>query len=894
MCIRPLLLSAAALLFAPTASAAEASITAISGEPYGVATLRIPLERPAIGPPLPPMEVSSEGGRVLYPMAHDRRVEVERRPSERPVPRAGRGRLLGRLGNLIRELADDEGPLEQTVARQVTFLFRGSEPFQVRLSDSRGEIGVYQVAPREDPGSRDQLLGEWWESYTAAARRQIDSAEYPPWVETYLVAMLAGRLDLPLPSWYADQQPGGDDLVDTLKLVAGASETSDELFRQAAIGRGQPADRADVPVPAPPNWTPDPQRDSLEEVPTEPIASRVPPECFYIRFGSFANYLWFRDLSEEYGGDISRMVTLRGFADDAAERVEGQLSLQASELSRLLGPSVIIDQALIGRDMFLSEGGTIGTLFHTRNAYVLRSSLANDRAARAEAEADVTLKDVQIAGRPVSLLRSPDNRVRSFMVVDGPYILVTNSRTMVERFLEVGETGQSLAMTPTFQLARQYMPLERADTLFAYFSPAMLKGLASPRYLIELRRRLMAESEIALVHLARQVSATEGDALLGVEALVEAGYLPRSVSQRPDGSGVITVGQRVLDSKRGARGTFLPIADVQLESVTAEEARWYSQIAAEYSARFAQVDPIMVGLGRDVLPEGPGDERLNIHAEIAPFRPEKYGWAAEQLGPPTRVAMQFAPDDIVAAQAHVASPQLGPPTHLFAAIKDTTPPEPEEFEGIFSSYWALRSIPGYLGAWPRPGTLDRLPLGLGRGQPVGLGMSRLLGGVYRYTGGGFSVLSFYPDLLRATLPHLAAIDVEDSAQIRAHVGNLANSRLETWINAQLYDEAAETCLAGADFLNMLSRQLKVGPGQAKPLVENVLGTRLQCPLGGQYVYSGELDQWVSTAWDGRSPQPVAPRDYVSPVMRWFRGADVRVTQFADRVVADAVIDLERQ
>ena len=149
--------------------------------------------------------------------------------------------------------------------------------------------------------------------------------------------------------------------------------------------------------------------------------------------------------------------------------------------------------------------------------------------------------------------------------------------------------------------------------------------------------------------------------------------------------------------------------------------------------------------------------------------------------------MEFAPDDIVALQAHVASPQFGPPTHLFAAIKDTVPPDPDDFDGILNIYRSLRQIPGYFGAWPQPGALDRLPLGLGRGQPVGPGMSRLIGGLYRYTGGGFSILSFQPDVLQASLPFLAAIDVADSARCECKLAILtaAKSRVGSTANSMI-------------------------------------------------------------------------------------------------------------
>ena len=132
----------------------------------------------------------------------------------------------------------------------------------------------------------------------------------------------------------------------------------------------------------------------------------------------------------------------------------------------------------------------------------------------------------------------------------------------------------------------------------------MLQGLVSPKYLIELRRRVSAKSEVALVHLARLAANAEGTlgtkaATAGVEELIDSGYLPVSFGNRGDGSGVFSVGDEVIDTMRGRRGTFLPIGDVEIDDVTVEEAAWYSKIAEEYSTRFPQMDPIILALRRE-------------------------------------------------------------------------------------------------------------------------------------------------------------------------------------------------------------------------------------------------------------------------------------------------------
>ncbi len=878
--------------------AAEAMVSAQIGEPFGIATLEIPLAQPVLRGELPPLRISNQKGRVFYPAVREKRVAVIP-PSERPVPEPGRGRLLNRVGDLIREITAKDQPTEQIVARKVTFLFQGTEPLVISVRDSSGLIGQYELIPESIPNAHAQLLSEWWGDFTNQAKQQIDQGDYPPWVEIYLVSMLSGRLQLPMPAWYDTSSKENDALVSTLKLVAGAEEATEVFFRKAVAGNDpRLSNDGEVPIPAAPRWTQRLPHTGAEKGSVEPLASRVPPECFYIRYGSFENYLWFQDLSEEYSGDITRMLTLRGFRSEGTRAVESQLNLKMSQMARLLGPTVIEDQAIIGRDLFINDGATIGVLFKTKNAFLFRTSLQNDRNLCARSNESVELSDVKIGNKTVSLLKSADNRIRSFMAEDGDVILVTNSETMVKRFFEVGQSERSLAATVEFQLARRLMPLERNDSLFAYFSPEMLQGLVSPEYLIELRRRIDAKADITLVRLARLAAKAEGKPLNSIDELILAGYLPNNFNERSDASGLVEVGDDLIDTRRGARGTFLPIADVSLKSVSAEESIWYSQISANYSERFPHMDPIMVGLQRTPISEGSDSvsrmERLAVHAEIAPWSPAQYGKYAQMLGPPTKVAMQFAPDDIVAVQAHVAAEELGPPTHLFAAIKDAVPPNPGDLDGFLNTYRALKQIPGYIGAWPFPGMIDRLPLGLGLGTPVGPGMSRLIGGVYRYTGGGFSVLSFYPDILTASLPFLVSVEVPDAAQVRGRIGNLQGSQLEGWVTNQLYQRSATSSYAGANFLELLSRQLKVPPSEAKSAAKDIFQTELQCTLGGQYEFDAARAQWSSSVWHSDHPPANAPVDYSHPIMNWFRGGITTLTQYEDRIVIDAQIDVARQ
>ena len=934
------------------------TVRAISGDPWSIVQIDVPLSQPVLGQPAGELQVAELGGkpdggpRVLYPVSVNVTAALTAMPSQQPLPRIGGGRLLNRVGNLVRELAGSGDDKQQTVGRQLLFLLRGNAPATLRVYDGRGTDLQVNVAPVSDPSRFDDGVQRWWQEYLGRAKSRMDAAEHPAWIETYLVAMLSGRLQLPLPPWMADDletlQPDDNALIETAKWLTGNDAVRQQMFRRAALGRGQMigrdgANQIDA-LPLPPEPTrnatrlrPDTLMADGDEI--EWLARHTPPECFYLRYGSFENYLWFKDLSQEYGGDLSQMLLTPSLQSVGAARVERQLGVKSTAMTRLLGPTVILDQAIIGRDLFMTDGASIGVLMHAGNAYLLRTSLQRDRAALAASREDVTLETVDIGGVRVEFMHSPDNSVRSFLVQSGDVFLLTNSRTIARRFLEVSRDAKhddvsenetqypSLADTPAFAAARQAMPLSREDTIFLYVSPEMLHGLLSPETLIGLRRRMHASVETSLFEIARLAARGHGESATDIGSLIEMGYLPNTFGQRPDGSGLFEVNDSVIDSMRGRRGTFLPLADESIENVTGEESRWYADIAAAYSRDYPSLDPIFVGVRREAVrrsgsvqrlaSEGAdarvdeddtgeileGRERLLIHAEIAPWQREQYGWWAEQLGPPTDVTMQFAPDDIIRVQAHVASESLGPPTHMFVGIKDTVPPDPEQIDGLLDKYRAIKQVPGYLGAWPQPGALDRLPLGIGRGQPVGPNLTRLIGGVFRYTGGGFSILSFDPQILSTALPHLAAVQADREIQLQIEVGNVVGSQLEAWINQQLYERSKDSCRNTLQLLQTVTTQLHVPPSQTINAVERIFDqTPVRC-LDGKLVYDDARQHWVAAgsqpvgSGDAVTQQAlpvIAPASYRAPILKWFRGGQAALTEAPNRLILDAEVDLEHQ
>ena len=861
-------------------------------------------------------------------------------PSER---RIGDGSVIRRLRKAIERVREYIDPVEHV---RIHFLFVGDDPLEIELD---GEIKqTIKLIPRQtDPRNPDRaassrwntLLDQWWTGYVDQAKRQVARSDYPNLVESYLLYSLANRFGFPLPELQPRKEKilsKPSDPTSTLERIAGSESLRNQVRNEQLTSSVADSSRR-VGVPAAPRWQshsiPElPPGLTLESIPIEPIANVVPPECFYLRFGSFQNYLWFQKLGDSRGGDIAQLAMMRGYNYESTERVEGLLNTKMTTLSKLFGDAVISDMAIIGYDLYIQDGPTMGVLFQAKNFGLLKSSFEQERSARFEEIKSVggKLRDELLEEQNVSFLSAPDHSVRSFMVLSEPYLFVTSSRELARRFLQVQKTNESLASQQAFRFARLMMPLEHDYDVFAYFSSEFFQNLVSPRYQIELKRRMRAIAAIENAEIASIVAKNEHygglqiagsdkpaaeaippDSMPGdqMDYMISHGYLPRWFQQRVDGSETVRFKDQWLDSLRGRRGSFMPIADVPLVDCTLEEALDYRESVEFYVKDWQQTDPLMFGLRRYEHPEIPKAERVAIKAYIAPLGSDKYGWMSLLLAPPIDQQIQLPSDDLVSLQLHLRGDQATDrytPNHtLFAGLKDIELPFPEETKGLLATLGLLKSLPIYLGAWPKPAILDRLPLGLGGGLPDVTGYSKTLLGVWRWQMGGFSILSFHKEILDLCAMVVRVVPAEDIAQGRLHIGNIAQSKVAGWFNTLGFRQSAQATRGNLFLLDSIGQQLGLKPEEAKVVAERLLDAKLQCTLGGQYQLRDRL--WESTAWPNdlrlapwTDPSSIGfdtlhtipPDGFQSSWLEWFRGASLHLTQLPERLVVVGHIDME--
>ena len=292
-------------------------------------------------------------------------------------------------------------------------------------------------------------------------------------------------------------------------------------------------------------------------------------------------------------------------------------------------------------------------------------------------------------------------------------------------------------------------------------------------------------SEMELLQLARLAAGAERKPISSIEDLVRASFLPNGFQIRSDGSSLFADGDRLLDSVRGARGYFLPIPDTPLNGLTADELSQYSELADFYERHWPYMDPVTICVKRMNVDDD-GRNRIAIQAWMLPFDKEKYGGFASMLGPPTEQLVACRADDIVWAQASVRGGPFLPhvPLHtMFFGLKDQMPVVDRSLGPVLRWLRIIRTAPAYLGAWPRPGLLDRLPWG----QPTvdARGYSQFPFGLWRREmPGGTAVVSFDRSILEKMPPIEIRQTPGDAAQVRLYVGDLSSSNVGLWINTK--------------------------------------------------------------------------------------------------------------
>lgn len=872
----PARLAAGLLIFTMIggSAAAQYRAEAIPGSPLGVGRIEIRLPEAEYSPVLgiDGLLVRERNGRVFYPAIQHREIpEIVTntlKSSRRPLVQ-----LFGEV-------------LDQPPTAVVYFLFDGDEPLDLAIQSTRVEQVI--VRPRPNPRGWSRLLKEWWQHFADRPGLLKQKDDYPPIVQNYLEATLARRLGLPLPA-ERPSLPWKRDFQEQVGVSLATEQVKIEFERRRILGNPALAEPADQALPAAIAAAPTPPPDVPGETVIEPLAMHVPAECLYVRFGNFNNFLWLQDTLKKWNGDARNLVSLRGLDYAMSARMEQGLVLQQTALSRLFGATVIQDVAIIGTDAYFADGAAYGLLFQASNNMLLGADFNRQRAERLKAESDVTESAVEIGGRKVSFLSSPDGRVRSFYVTSGDFHFVTRSRRLAERFLETAAAPETaLGSGAGFRHARTLMPTARDDTVFVYMSEPFLDNLVSPAYRIETARRLEALADIELAALARLSARSAGHPCDSIEALKKHGHLPPEFGVRPDGSQAVVGEELVVDSLRGRRGAFLPIADVAVDRVTASEARAYAAFVDYYQRHWGNLDPIIVAVKRSA--EGKNRERVVVDARMTPFSRANFTRLQEKLGPADTLQLEPVAGNFASFEAILADGRI------FGGLQDVGSPIPEGILSLLPRNFFPQFLVGYLGSRGPLGPLRLLNLGFPPPDPAGFSKSRI--GGWRLQAGEFTLFSFQREILAAVAPRLRFQEASEPAQIRLQVDDVSVASVMPALNNYLHGRTAETSRGNLRLMHALEQQLGVPLEECRETAEKLLDAKLVCPLGGQYALSQSpagVGFWTSTALAESPPASVPGAEteaFLAPPLNWFRGLTARVHVMPDALSVHAEVVMQ--
>jgi len=637
------------------------------------------------------------------------------------------------------------------------------------------------------------------------------------------------------------------------------------------------------------------------DVEIEPIARHVPAECFYLRCGSFANFQWLRTTVETWGGNLRDMVAIRGLDYGIRGRIERQLALRETALSKLLSESVIADVALIGADTFFREGAAVGVLFQARNNALLATAIGTQRTEALIAERTVSEKTIEIGGRKVSFVATPDNGVRSFYAIDGDFHLVTTSQTIVRRFFEAGRGTEALADLKEFRYARTLMPLARKDSLFVYLSDPWFRLLVGPQYRVEMTRRAQSEAEIELVHLARLAAKAEKQPADTIEQLIAGNFLPERFGERPDGSRLVVNAGGVFDSLRGARRSFLPVADVEITQITPAEQKAYEEFSRRYLAQWQHVDPVIVGLRRSEKQTADGRrERVVLDVHISPYARGQYGFFAGFLVQPDNRRIAPVKGNVIEGEVRITNRITnfgGEPENsmyrIFSGLRDFAP----QFmlhEGRVISGEDVGDALLYIGSTPAangfPFVGDDGGLRDGYSKSGKVSLLPFLHWVRKFD--DFLVYAQGRELLQEVTPQIKLEDAQRPAQLRLRIPDLAATQASAILNAYGYERNRRTSGGNTDLMQALVEQLHIPAAGARDTMREVLDARPVCPLGGEYKLPAGKSGWSSTAWAQEfiGNENRVPADFRSPFLRWFHGLDLEFS--IDATTLTTHIELE--
>ncbi|MCC6683204.1 MAG: hypothetical protein IT445_20095 [Phycisphaeraceae bacterium] len=477
---------------------------------------------------------------------------------------------------------------------RLAFCVPAGQPVSGRLMFSSPQIdGVttlrFTIAPEDGSSdARDDFLLVKLDHYQGLLDQSLPgSAWFRHQVRSIRQALGDKAPSQPAEQWQPWRQTG--ELVDTYALISGGRAMSENLQLDRVLPRTDDAEPtvavdsiAGITV-AEFDWS---ARIAGLSPDLDPLASLIPDDQHALFVPSFTALIDLWDENDAHGLPVLDLMQPRSEDAMTRQRYQRQLLLPMSQIARLLGPQVIASVAVTGSDPYLPTGTDLAVLFESDNPAGLLNLLLTQAAMLANVEAGVQIEKGETDGVAYTAFRSPDRAVCAYIAAVGDAVVVTNSPAQLARLIAVSQGKQpALAASPEYVFFRDRYPRSEAEeTALIVISDKTIRRWCGPRWRIGTSRRTRAAAVLSELQATYMFQLAAGDVKPGPI------YFDKPL---PDAGDLILAADGPRSSVYGSLAFLTPIAELNLDQVTQQEARVYEQWRLGYERNWTVAfDPI--------------------------------------------------------------------------------------------------------------------------------------------------------------------------------------------------------------------------------------------------------------------------------------------------------------
>ncbi|MBX7246449.1 MAG: hypothetical protein K1X53_13210 [Candidatus Sumerlaeaceae bacterium] len=336
------------------------------------------------------------------------------------------------------------------------------------------------------------------------------------------------------------------------------------------------------------------------------LTGMVPGDQYYMRFANVAKLQELMDFSQAWGSSLIGTPEMGDSDRGLRSRLQKQICLPSSLLSKLLGPALIAEVTVTGSDPFFREGTDITAIFDLKSADAFRAAVdkywKDGQTENPGAKAD----KLTTLGVEIESITTADRTVSAYRVFDKNVAIYSNSLPALVRVLET-RAGKvpSLESQLDFKYMRAESPEdEKAEDGFLYLSDAFIRRLTGPEIRIASKRRLEAVTTLRMVANAAMLHGYLNgpgktptlDDLKKEKLLTDADITDPGAGKITWDAATATASSSIYNTQR-----FLtPLCEVPVGLVTEAEKNAYEQFRNNYQNYWRRYfDPIGIRIKVD-------------------------------------------------------------------------------------------------------------------------------------------------------------------------------------------------------------------------------------------------------------------------------------------------------